>query len=146
MSAAWHGVPCCCVLQRQQQAELLRMLRAEEAQARFEYIRSRAAEVSEQDKIKREELARRLEVSRTAAMSRGLMNVSSASRCATMHAWKQTPVTAWIQGNVVTACQARDHSLMIIMVYDFVWHCYVCRPRWSVLMHWQRSVQPSQTT
>lgn len=40
------------------------MLRAEEAQARFEYIRSRAAEVSEQDKIKREELARKLEVSK----------------------------------------------------------------------------------
>jgi hypothetical protein len=50
------------VLQRQQQAELLRMLRAEEAQARFDYIRSRAAEVGEQDKIKREELARKLEV------------------------------------------------------------------------------------
>lgn len=38
------------------------MLRAEEAQARFDYIRSRAAEVGEQDKIKREELARKLEV------------------------------------------------------------------------------------
>jgi hypothetical protein len=50
------------MLQRQQQAELLRMLRAEEAQARFDYIRSRAAEVGEQDKIKREELARKLEV------------------------------------------------------------------------------------
>ncbi len=48
--------------QRQQQAELLRMLRAEEAQARFEYIRSRAAEVSEKDRAKREELARKLEV------------------------------------------------------------------------------------
>lgn len=47
--------------QRQQQAELLRMLRAEEAQARFDYIRSRAAEVSEQDDVRREQLARRLE-------------------------------------------------------------------------------------
>lgn len=51
-----------CMVQRQQQAELLRMLRAEEAQARFDYIRSRAAEVGEQDKIKRDELARKLEV------------------------------------------------------------------------------------
>lgn len=48
--------------QRQQQAELLRMLRAEEAQARFEYIRSRAAEVGEKDRAKREELSRKLEV------------------------------------------------------------------------------------
>jgi hypothetical protein len=48
--------------QRQQQAELLRMLRAEEAQARFEYIRSRAAEVGERDRAKREELSRKLEV------------------------------------------------------------------------------------
>lgn len=38
------------------------MLRAEEAQARFDYIRSRAAEVSEKDRAKREELARKLEV------------------------------------------------------------------------------------
>lgn len=52
----------CFVMQRQQQAELLRTLRAEEAQARFDYIRSRAAEVSEQDKVRREDLARRLEV------------------------------------------------------------------------------------
>ena len=48
--------------ERQQQADLLRMLRAEEAQARFEYIRSRAAEVSEKDRERREELARKLEV------------------------------------------------------------------------------------
>lgn len=54
---------CLFVLQRQQQAELLRMLRAEEAQARFDYIRSRAAEVGERDMARREELARKLEVS-----------------------------------------------------------------------------------
>jgi len=38
------------------------MLRAEEAQARFDYIRSRAAEVSERDRARREDLARKLEV------------------------------------------------------------------------------------
>jgi hypothetical protein len=38
------------------------MLRAEEGQARFDFIRSRAAEVGEKDRAKREELARKLEV------------------------------------------------------------------------------------
>jgi hypothetical protein len=71
--------PALC-LQRQQQAELLRMLRAEEAQARFDYIRSRAAEVSEQDKVRREELARRLEV-------RQWSGRLFSGGCASLQAW-----------------------------------------------------------
>jgi hypothetical protein len=58
-------VPCVCwCLQRQQEAELLRSLRAEESRARFEYIRSRADAANEQDMVKREELERRLQVRR----------------------------------------------------------------------------------
>lgn len=68
----------CFVVQRQQQAELLRMLRAEEAQARFDYIRSRAAEVSEQDKVRREDLARRLEVRQYSGRFRGVVACAPA--------------------------------------------------------------------
>jgi hypothetical protein len=47
------------------------MLRAEEAQARFDYIRSRAAEVGEKDRAKREDLARKLEVRQVRPLSIG---------------------------------------------------------------------------
>lgn len=48
--------------QRQQEADLLRSLRAEEARARTAHNRSRAEAASQQDLAKREELARKLQV------------------------------------------------------------------------------------
>jgi hypothetical protein len=57
-------LPCwTCPLQRQSEAEILRSLRAAEAQARFDYIRSRAGEVNAQEEARRHELAKKLEVS-----------------------------------------------------------------------------------
>lgn len=57
------AIMCWC-LQRHQEAESLRALRAEESRVRFDYIRSRADAANEQDMVKRDELERRLQVRR----------------------------------------------------------------------------------